>query len=172
MAEAKSKPRIYIFDASVLLRLNRINETDFEIPQAIWDKFSELLDSGEIISQRYVYEEVVSNSDSPDKVSAWFKPYKSCCPIETADQVLFNSEIIKKFPGLIDPKREKEQADPWLIALARDLSSKDSEHEYVIVTQESKRSSTKIPAAANTYDIGTLTLREFLDEKKISLTVI
>ncbi len=77
MSAAKSKSRIYIFDASVLLRLNRINETDFEIPQAIWDKLSKMLDSGEIISQRYVYEEVVSDSDNPDKVSAWFKPYKS-----------------------------------------------------------------------------------------------
>jgi hypothetical protein len=171
MAEAKSKPRVYIFDASVLLRLNRINETDFEIPQAIWDKLSEMLDSGEIISQRYVYEEVVSDSENPDKVSAWFKPYKSSCPIETADQVLLNSEVVKKFPSLIDPKREKEQADPWLIALARDLSAKDKKHEYIIVTQESKKSSTKIPAAANAYGIKTITLREFLEEKQISLTV-
>jgi hypothetical protein len=27
-------------------------------------------------------------------------------------------KIIRKFPGLIDPEKEKNQADPWIIALA------------------------------------------------------
>lgn len=170
MAVAK-RPKIFIFDASVFIRLNRINEDDFEIPKAVWQKFTELFDSGEIISHHYVYEEIVSSSKNPDTVSKWFKQHKQHCLTENKEQVLLNRQVTKKFPQLVKVKQQKEQADPWIIALAVDMQSKDVDHEYVIVTQESRKSEVKIPAAALEFGIPSITLKEFLQEKGISLTM-
>lgn len=165
------RPKIYIFDASVFIRLNRINEDDFEIPVAVWDKFTELFNLGELISHRYVYDEIVSSSKDPDTVSKWFKQHKTHCPVENLAQVKLNSQVTKKFPELVKAKQEKEQADPWIIAMAVDLQSNDKEHEYIIVTQESRKSTVKIPAAAKDFGIDSITLKEFLQEKGISLAM-
>ncbi len=166
-----ARPRIYVFDASVFIRLNRINEDDFEIPVAVWEKFTELFNNGELISHRYVYDEIVSSSRDPDTVSRWFKKHKIHCPQENLEQVLLNSQITRKFPELIKTKQEKEQADPWIIAMAVDLQGKDEEHEYIVVTQESRRSTVKIPSAAKDFGIDSITLKEFLQEKGISLAM-
>jgi len=166
---AAVKPCIYILDASPLINLNRFDSDVFDIPEHVWTKLDELLEQGTITSNRHVYEEVVSGSKKPDKVSAWLKPKKSLFPKETNAQVLYMAEAVKEFRGLVNPDSEKEQADAWLIAMARELSELDPDREYVIVTQENKNSPIKIPAAAKHYGIRSINQKEFFAEVGISL---
>lgn len=79
------------------------------------------------------------------------------------------AEAVNKFSGLVDPDSEKEQADPWLVAMARERSEQDTETEYVMGTQENKNSPIKIPAACRLYGIRTINQKEFFAEVGIKL---
>lgn len=161
--------KIYIVDSSSLITLNRFNDDAFDIPQAVWDKLDELLDEGILCSIRCVFNEIVTDSEKPDVVSAWLKPKKLLFHNPTNTQVIYMAEAVKLFSGLVNPESEKEQADPWLIAYAREMNKLDSEHKYVIVTQENPRSPIKIPAAAKHYGIETINLKDFFKEVGITL---
>lgn len=165
----KKRPCVYIVDSSSLIILNRFDAEVFEIPQRVWDDLDKLLEDGVLTSCRCVYEEIVTGSKKPDKVSAWLGPKQDHFPKPTNQQVLYMAEAVNEFSGLVDPKSEKEQADPWIVALARELFETDLEHEYVVVTQENKNSPNKIPAACRKYGIRHINQREFLAEVGITL---
>lgn len=162
---------IYIVDASSLIILNRFDAEVFEIPQRVWIELDRLLDDGIITSCRCVYDEIVTDSKKPDKVSAWLGPKQSHFPKPTQQQILYMAEAVNEFSGLVDPKSEKEQADPWIVAMARELSEINPENEYVVVTQENKNSPHKIPAACKKYGIRVINQKEFLAEVGIKLEV-
>lgn len=165
----QSRKCVYILDSSSLISLNRFDSEVFELPQRVWKRLDELLEDGTIISSRYVYEEIVTDSQKPDKVSAWLKPKKSHFVKPTNQQVLYMAEAVNEFSGLVDPDSEKEQADPWLVALAREKQEQDPQTEYVMVTQENKNSPYKIPAACRKHGIRTINQKEFLAEVGIKL---
>lgn len=165
----KNRKCVYIVDSSSLISLNRFDSEVFEIPERVWKKLDELLENGTITSSRYVYDEIVTDSQKPDKVSAWLKPRKSLFHKPTNQQVLYMAEAVNEFSGLVNPESEKEQADPWLVALAREKSEQDPETEYVMVTQENKNSPIKIPAACRKYDVRTINQKEFFVEVGINL---
>ena len=66
---------------------------------------------------------------------------------------------------MIDYKHEKDEADPWLIALALELKSQYSlfNTEVYLVSQENPMSSQRIPAVCDYYNIEHLSLLEFFD---------
>lgn len=168
MAE-QSRKCVYVVDSSSFISLNRFDSEVFELPERVWKRLDELLEDGTIISSRYVYEEVVTDSKKPDKVSAWLKPKKTHFVKPTNQQVLYMAEAVNGFSGLVDPDSEKEQADAWLVALAREKSEQDPETEFVMVTQENKKSPIKIPAACRKHGIRTINQKEFLAEVGIKL---
>lgn len=71
-----SKKKIYIFDANVFINLHRIDMHSIRLPDEVWVKLDELMMDGKIISHRTVYDEVVSGSKNPDKISAWLRSRK------------------------------------------------------------------------------------------------
>ena len=166
---AADRPCTYIVDSSSLINLNRFDAEIIDVPEHVWKRLDELLEAGVITSSRYVYEEIVTDSKRPDKVSAWLKPKKSLFHKPTNQQVLYMAEAAREFKGLVSVDAEKEQADPWLVALARELSENDKEHEYVMVTQEKKDSPYKIPAACKKYGVRSINFKEFLVEVEIKL---
>jgi hypothetical protein len=171
MGSAVEKVRIYVFDSSVFITLNRINENVLTLPQGVWDKLDEMMDEGKIISQRYVYEEVVTNSNHPDRVSAWLAPKKEYFLRETPQQVTYMIEVVQRFPKLIDPENEKEQADPWLVALARDRNSTETDKSFILVTQESQSKTTNLPAACSIYGVESISLKTFFTEVGINFGI-
>ncbi|HEY4963563.1 MAG TPA: DUF4411 family protein [Candidatus Saccharimonadales bacterium] len=171
MNQPAETERIYIIDSSIFIELNRINENSIEIPKPVWDKLDELLTSGKIISHRYVYEEIVSASKDPDKVSAWLAPKKEYFPLETPEQVAYMIEVVQKYPKLVKPENEKEDADPWLVALAIDNNKSENEKEFILVTQENQNKTTNLPAACKNFGIMTISLKQFLEEVSISFEV-
>lgn len=165
------KERVYIFDACVFINLHQIDTRSIRLPDDIWDKLDELILSGKIISHRTAYDEVVSGSKQPDKVSAWLAPRKAHFELPTARQIEVMGEVVNKFPKLIDVNNERDQADPWLVALAVEKAELDTEREYVVVTQESQTRPTKLPAACKEYGVHSVTLAEFFEEMGITFGV-
>lgn len=60
-------------------------------------------------------------------------------------------DILNHFPKLIDEQAEKEQADPYLIAMLIEIMEErgmfGASSDYIIVSTESERSPHKLPAA-------------------------
>ena len=168
-----AKKTVYIFDASAFITLHQHNTRVITLPQAIWDELATMMSTGAIISHKYVYEEIVSEStENPDFITEWLLTKKAYFENETIEQAVEVAAIIEKFPKLIDPEKEKEQADPWIVAQAIILDRQTSlleETEYVIVTQESQNSSKKIPAVCKQFKVRCITLKDFFDETGIKV---
>lgn len=174
MTDSQKQKRVYCFDTSAFTTLNRTSENIIELPGMLWKKLEAMMKSGEIISHRLVFDEISSNSKNPDFIAKWIADKKDCFLSRTDAQIVEIPKIIKKFPTLIDYKYEREQADPWLIALAIEKSRENNlfeVFELVVVSQESSKSSQKIPAVCKAFDIRHLSLREFFDEIGLSISI-
>ncbi|MFA5188285.1 MAG: DUF4411 family protein [Patescibacteria group bacterium] len=163
--------KIYCFDTSAFLALSRTSETVIRIPDELWNHLENMMKDGEIISHRIVFDEIISGTKNPPFITLWIrKKVAYFFPMSNA-QIEQVSEIVKQFPGLIDYGREKEQADPWLIALAIEKSKNATLFEIclsIVVSQENPNSSIKIPAVCKYFNIKHCSLREFFDEIGLS----
>ena len=85
------------------------------------------------------------------------------------------SKIVKLFPNLIEPLAEKDQADPWLIALVIEERENPTffttGKNIVIVTQESKQSDCKIPAVCRYYGIQQFDITEFFADNDWKISI-
>jgi len=110
------KEKIYCFDTSVFASLNRIHNI-IPIPD-FWELLEKLFKDGKIISHEYVFDEILPG----DFIGKWIQDKKEYF-IELSDKQFENVEkILNQFPEFIDPQKEKNQADPWVIALAIEKS--------------------------------------------------
>lgn len=174
MTAALKQKKIYCFDTSAFVTLSRTNENIIELPKTLWEHLEAMMESGEIISHRIVFDEISSNAKNPDFITKWVTDKKDCFLIRTDAQIAEIPKIVKKFPGLIDHTYEREQADPWLIALAIEKSKDNNLFEIcvsVVVSQENPNSSKKIPAVCKAFNIKHLSLRNFFDEIGLSTTI-
>lgn len=171
MSDCRKKKRIYIFDTSAFITLSRTSENVIKIPDLLWRHLEKMLESGEIISHRVVFNEINSNRKNPDFITQWVKDKVDYFLLKTDFQRVQIPQIVQRFPGLIDYQSEKEQADPWLIALALEKSQEENLFEVcvsIVVSQENPKSSKKIPEACKCFNIGHHSLREFFDEIGLS----
>lgn len=168
-----AKKTVYIFDSSAFITLHQHNTRVIELPQAIWDELATMMSKGVITSHKYVYEEIVSEAtENPDFITKWLLTKKAHFENESVEQAIEVASILEKFPKLIDPEREKEQADPWIVAQAIVLDRQTSlldEVEYVVVTQEFGNSPKKIPTACKHFKIRCITLKDFFSETDIKI---
>lgn len=174
MIAGQKQKKIYCFDTSAFVTLSRTSENIIELPKTLWEYLEGMMKSGEIISHRLVFDEINSNTKNPDFITKWITDKKDCFLNRTDVQIAEISKIVKKFPGLIDYTYEREQADPWLIALAIEKSRESDLFEIcasVVVSQENPNSSKKIPAVCKEFGIRHLSLREFFDEIGLSTNI-
>lgn len=167
MIVVRKKKRIYCFDTSAFVTLSRTSENIIEMPQTLWKHLENMMKTGDIISHRLVFEEISSGTKNPDFITKWVADKREYFLPRTDMQIAQIPQIVQKFPSLIDYQQEREQVDPWLIALAIEKSEEANLFEVnvcVVVSQENPNSSKKIPAACNAFGIGHLSLRQFFDE--------
>jgi beta-phosphoglucomutase-like phosphatase (HAD superfamily) len=115
-----------------------------------------VIDAGELIAPREVYDELHEGQDDllefvKARQSKLFKDLDE-------EQIRLMFEIKARFPKLSDDKKVIPDADPFVIALARQKGWK-------VVTSESDRSSVRIPAACKHYGIPYLSPADFIAEK-------
>lgn len=161
MAQNKEE-EIFCFDSSTFIKLHRFYGEDL-IPE-IWQELENLFKNEKIISHTVVFEELTT-SVKKDALSKWISSKKRYFKKMPGNQVVLVSNIIKIFPGLIDASNEKNQADPWLVALVLEEKSKLTlfipEKEYFIVSEEKIGSPHKIPAVCEHFGIKHLSLKDF-----------
>jgi len=157
-----NEEKIYCIDTSVFLQLHFINKI-IPIPD-VWQELDLLFDQKKIISHRYVFEEFYSKTSKDDFIKLWIENKKGNFIDVTERQITLVSEILTKFPKLIDPNKESNQADPWLIALCIEIMEEPKLFEtrnIVLVSQEKYSSNIKIPAACREFGVEHINLEQF-----------
>ena len=139
---------VYIVDTSSLVKLNRNNPID--VFPSIWEKLKLLSDNNRLIAPKEVFNEIKQNDDM---LSKWAKQQKKMFKKPTQKQITIVQEILKDYPALIDAER-KYDADPWVVALAIEMSSNQQTTlatiKRIVVTEEKLRGNQiKIPFVCN-----------------------
>ena len=128
---------VYIVDTSSLVKLNRNNPID--VFPSIWEKLKLLSDNNRLIAPKEVFNEIKQNDDM---LSKWAKQQKKMFKEPTQRQITIVQEILKDYPALIDAER-KYDADPWVVALAIEMSSNQQTTlitiKRIVVTEEKLR---------------------------------
>lgn len=137
---------------------------------SIWKLLSDIFISDIAFSHRLVFDEVYYNQDHPDALAQWIIPFKARFVLKTDRQWELIADIVKKNPKLIDSGCKKEQADPWLIALLIEEQEKRNV-PCILVTQESKISSDKLPAACKSFGLRSMNMIEFFEENSWKVNV-
>jgi len=113
-----------------------------------WENFESLVRDGRVRSPITVYEEI---SRKDDELTEWSRnnPYRVFYD-HTPSILEKVEEILGLFPGLIDPNKEHDQADPYVIAMAIDKPVQQTiePQEIHVVTEERinpRRKTRKIP---------------------------
>lgn len=150
---------IYIIDTSSLVKLNRDNPID--VFPSIWEKLKFLSDKNRLIAPKEVFNEIKQNDDL---LSKWARIQKKMFKKPTEKQVTIVQEILKDYPALIDTER-KYDADPWVIALAIEMSSSNQKTlltiKRIVVTEEKLRGNqVKIPYVCNQKSIEAIDIVE------------
>ena len=154
---------IFCIDSSALIDLHKYYGEQ-RIPK-LWTELDSLFSKGNMLSHEIVYEELTTQAKNPSDLSKWVSHRKVFFKPITAQQVHHVASIVSQFPGLIDYKHEKDEADPWLIALALELKAQYSlfDSEVCLISQENPLSSQKSPAVCVHYKIRPLSLLDFFD---------
>jgi len=158
--------RIYCLDSSAFIGMNRF----YDFIEGLWSSLEALFQNDSIISHQYVFKEINPKSSKPDFLAQWIKNKEKYFLQVTKRQTELVAKILSIFPGLIDYKKEIDEADPWLVALVlekRELSDMFKDFSsIVIVSTESERSPSRIPAVCEHYNIKHMNLKEFFDDNK------
>jgi hypothetical protein len=158
----QKKDLIFCFDTSAFVDINRY--LGGLIPE-LYSELDRLFISGRLISHKIVYEEITTHSKRPDSLSKWIQPKEAFFKDISLEQTLLVSEIVQHFPTLIHYNKEKDDADPWIIALVIEQKSKPDLfsvfQDYAIVSTESAFIPNHLPSVCNHYSIKHFGLPDF-----------
>lgn len=142
----------YVIDASSLIDLNKFNPIDlYPTP---WQKIEKLIETGSLLSPIEVFKEVQRD----EMLVQWLKNHKQMFRPITKKQTEIVAQILKKYPSIINVKKENA-ADPWVIALAVEMSEPQKQStlikiKWLVVTEEKKKGlQVKIPLICEDYKI-------------------
>lgn len=138
---------IYVIDTNGLITLEYLFKYDNPVFKAIWDEIEEMIAQGTFRTIDFVEEEINSYEGKQDFLKNWVKKWKKYFVV-TTDSASINAAIPiindEYSTGFFDGKKQaegKEEADPYLIGYCK-------VHNCVLITNESKVKSNKIPAVA------------------------
>jgi hypothetical protein len=173
MTPADTNSNVYFIDTSALVRIFRSCPNDLIDP--IWEKLEELFLNGRMFSHRFVYDEITTDSKHPDLFSKKIIPLQAYFKPMSFEQAQVVSNIIKKFPDLIDSKCEKEQAGPWLIAAGileqKQMSLFKPNKKVFIVSEESEPEQSRISSVTRSCGLSHLNLPGFYQLNNWSFTM-
>lgn len=157
------KKALFCIDASTFITMDKYYPPN--LLNDLWVEFDTLFDQGKIISHSIVFDEITTKSKYKDHLTKWIFTKRNYFKGISKVQIQYVPQIIKKFPGLIDANSEKDQADPWIIALAIEMDREQmglfqKKQIVFVVSEENKSSSIKIPTVAKHYGLRHLNLIE------------
>lgn len=145
----------YSIDTSSLIDASLLYPPD--VFPGVWELMEEMIAQGELVASKQVYVEL---SQKEDSLLEWAKCHDSMF-VEVDEET---QEIVKSLPDLeklVDPNKAREDADPFVIALAK--------REGRAVVSEERPSGTpanklKIPDVCERVSVPCMRLLEMLRE--------
>jgi len=120
----KSNAReIYCVDTSAFITMHRFYPIRM-IPD-LWLHLEELFNRKEILSHQIVFDEIVPKAGKKDELAQWLSNFRSNFISTSQRQLELVPDILSNFPKLIDAESEKDQADPWLVAMLVEIMEQD-----------------------------------------------
>lgn len=170
----KYENNIYFIDSSALITINRYYPS--RIFPDLWKHLEELFRQQKMFSHDMVYDEIVSDSGPKDDIGRLIAKYKSSFFSITNKQGKLALEILSNFPRLIDPRAKRNEADPWIIALVIEKMEEENlfgqDSDFVVVSAESERSDSKIPAVCKHFKVRHLNLFQFFEDNGWKFSMI
>lgn len=158
-------PSVYIVDTSSYIDM-KLHYPMRAFP-TFWENFDTLIREGRVQSPITVLEEI---SRKDDELTEWSNNNHDRVFCDHTPSILEKvGEILDIFPDLIDPSKEYDQADPYVIAMAIDkrIQQSLSPQETIVVTEERinprrKSKKTPIPLVCKHFKIPCLTIVEVI----------
>ena len=153
---------MYVFDTNSLIVI--FNHFYLDRFPSFWTRFDEFISSGEIISVREVYNEIVSYANESSRLVQWAKGHRDLFRQPSAGEMRFVTQIfsVAHFRALIRKKETLEGrpvADPFLVAKAKLENA-------VLVTQEEKReNAAKVPNVCEHFSVQYTKLEGFMERE-------
>jgi len=107
----------YIMDSSSLIELNRHNPID--VFPSVWKNMESLISKGLLVAPIEVLHEI---TERDDQLAKWAKKQSNFFRAPTEKQIEILKEILKDYPSMVREDR-KYDADPWVIALAIEMTT-------------------------------------------------
>ncbi len=145
----------YSFDTSGFLAPYR-NLMPPDLVPSLWEKLDALVNAHEIVASKEVYLEI---SQKDDGLLDWVKERKEMFVEVDSEQIVYLEEIMYDYPDWVDIDAQKNIADPYVIALAR-------EYNLTVVSFEKGGSeiNPSIPFVCRKYNVSHLGFFDFLRE--------
>ena len=153
---------MYIFDNSCFIVL--FNHFYLDRFPSLWTRFDELILSGEIVSVREVYNEIIGYGNQESRIVLWAKEHRDLFGQPSVREMEFVAEIfsVAHFQALIKRKEMLEGrpvADPFLVAKAKVENA-------TVVTQEGLReNAAKIPNVCEHFSVQYTNLEGFMERE-------
>ncbi len=148
----------FCIDTCALIYLRRVHYPPDVFP-GVWDDIEGLIDRGLLIAPNEVLDEL---RGVDDEILKWARRFKKMFVSSDENQLRGVTEILAKFPKLIDHDKTTPEADPFLIALAKSA-------RWAVITSEKPRADPsarpKIPDVCRDYGIRCISLVEFFRER-------
>lgn len=166
--------KIYCVDSSIFITLNRVYSVGL-LPDDIWSSFDELFAANRILSHEFVFAELCPKTTKPDFLAQWIRNKQQFFVPVTVRQTQLVDQILARFPELINHAKEIDEADPWLVALAIEkrgaIGLFEDYSTLTIVSNESGKSSVKIPAVCSAFRVPHMNLKEFFTDNGWKITL-
>ncbi len=147
---------IYCFDSSALMHA-ATRAYPIEVFTSFWERFTLAVETHLVIAPDEVMEEVARKDDG---LHAWCKLHRELFVALTEDVQAAALEVAAVVPTLVDLKKGRGQADPFVVALARVRGA------TVVTEEHAKPTAPKIPDACRRFGIRCINLLEFIREMR------
>lgn len=139
------KESVYCVDANVIIQGMKHRYPPKRFP-TLWQNIGRLIDEGRLCASMMVREELVG---AEDEVRDWARGQQGLFVPVDKEQTDIVTQIQQKFDDLVDHRRRRSGADPFVVALAKVRGC-------TVVTLESKTGAgqkPKIPNVCEQYSI-------------------
>jgi hypothetical protein len=149
----------YIMDSSSLIELNRHNPID--IFPSVWKNMESLISKGLLVAPIEVLNEI---TERDDQLAKWAREQTSFFRAPTQRQIEILKDVLKAYPSMVREDR-KYDADPWVIALAKEMITDPQQTltsiKRIVVTEEKLRGEkVRIPYVCQKYNIDSIDIIE------------
>jgi hypothetical protein len=143
----------YSFDASAFVGPYRHSMPPDIVP-SLWRTLGELIQAGEIVASKEVLLEI---SQKDDELFEWVKAREEMFIEVDTDQQETVRAIMARFPDWVGTDLQKNKADPYVVALAK-------QYGLIVVSTErgGSESNPKIPYVCQQFGVKHLSFLDFL----------